>query len=145
MTKIVYVKGNLFDAPYDQLLVHACNCQGVWGSGVAAEFKRQYPTEYALYKMWCENRPKKHLIGTTLLVNQVGCLFTSVDYGVNVDSVTRIVENTKYALNDLQRFTTMDIAMPKINSGLFKVPWELTEKVILEANLKQTVYVYELE
>lgn len=68
--------------------------------------------------------------GGSLILNNVGCLFTSKDYGTKVDPPQEIIENTKWAIKDLLTKTTMKIAMPKINSGLFKVPWEETEAVL---------------
>ena len=40
---------NLFDAPWDALLIHACNTQGVWGSGIAAQLKKAYPDAFMQY------------------------------------------------------------------------------------------------
>jgi ADP-ribose 1''-phosphate phosphatase len=126
---IHYIKGDLFKAPATQLKVHACNCQGVWGSGVAVQFKDKYPLEYFLYNMFCL-KYENLLQGKALILNNIGCLFTSKNYGNKVDSPEQIVYNTEKAIRDLISKTTMDIAMPKINSGLFKVPWEQTEAVL---------------
>lgn len=144
---IKYIEDDLFNAPQDQLLVHACNCRGVWGSGVAKEFNARFNIEYNLYNRLCDDIYGKyliedpipgkkrgvyssHLLGTAAILNRVGCLFTSFDYGINVDSPEEIVKNTEKALTDLISKTTMKIAMPKINSGLFKVPWEQTEEIL---------------
>lgn len=157
---IKYIKDDLFNAPGTQLLCHACNCQGVWGSGIAKEFKERFFTEYLMYNVYSRllfQPPEPEInvnagsqaIGSALILNRVGCLFTSFDYGKNVDSPEEILENTKTAFKELLKNTTMDLAMPKINSGLFKVPWKETEKVILEVleetGDKRTIYVYSLE
>ena len=42
MVKII--EGNLFDTKAN-IICHQCNCQGVMGSGVAAEVKRRYPED----------------------------------------------------------------------------------------------------
>lgn len=47
MIKIIY--GNLFDSSAD-ILCHQCNCQGVMGSGVAAEVKKRYPEVFKVYR-----------------------------------------------------------------------------------------------
>lgn len=151
--KIEYIKSDLFTAPNTQLLVHACNCQGVWGSGVALQFKARFYTEFQAYKHLSgafdfsdlSSGLEHGLLGKSLIINKVGCLFTSLDYGKNVDSPEKIISATKTALEDLLNKTTMDIAMPKINSGLFRVPWEDTERVILDLPDERTCYVYTLE
>lgn len=47
MIKIIY--GNLFDSTAE-ILCHQCNCQGVMGSGVAAEVKKRYPEVFQAYR-----------------------------------------------------------------------------------------------
>ncbi len=140
---VIYVFDDLFKAPKDQLLVHACNCQGVWGSGVAKQFKSNFYEEWRLYRAMCTaySEEESFLVGRALIVNQVGCLFTSKNYGEKVDPPQLILENTEKALQDLISKTTMKIAMPKINSGLFKVPWEQT-LAILEKFPNTMFYVY---
>ncbi|KAJ5207616.1 hypothetical protein N7449_001995 [Penicillium cf. viridicatum] len=45
--------GDLFDAPNGAALIHACNCQGVWGAGIAREFRERYPAAYEIYRNHC--------------------------------------------------------------------------------------------
>ena len=47
MVKII--NGNLFDSKAN-IICHQCNCQGVMGSGVAAEVKRRYPNVFEAYR-----------------------------------------------------------------------------------------------
>lgn len=143
---IHYVKGSIFKAPRTQLLTHACNCQGVWGSGIALEFKNKFSEEYNLYQAYCDyyakNRHRSNLLGGALVINEIGCLFTSENYGKLVDPPEKILYNTEYALKNLLSTTTMDIAMPKINSGLFKVPWEQTAEIIEKVSGQRNIFVY---
>ena len=46
MVKII--DGNLFDSKAN-IICHQCNCQGVMGSGVAAEVKKRYPHVFDIY------------------------------------------------------------------------------------------------
>lgn len=46
---IKIIEGNLFDTKAD-IICHQCNCQGVMGSGVAAEVKRRYPYVFNSYR-----------------------------------------------------------------------------------------------
>lgn len=87
-------------------------------------------------------------VGTAYVTNQenkrhVGCLITSFSYGNDRDSVEDIVAQTFLALDsffkdrDLQGKT---IYSNKFNSGMFKVDWRYTEKV-----LKYFVKRYDVE
>lgn len=46
---IKIINGNLFDTDAT-IICHQCNCQGVMGSGVAAEVKSRYPKVYKIYR-----------------------------------------------------------------------------------------------
>lgn len=142
---IKYSKKSLFSADKGTVLVHAVNGQGVWGSGIAKEFKEMYPEDYKDYAKDC-----KFSIATTILTrNKIGCLVTSWSYGKDVDKPGTIIVNTVGALRDLIRqlpLTTKYVSN-KFNSGLFNVPWETTEAILnhfVEAyNLDWTVYTNE--
>jgi O-acetyl-ADP-ribose deacetylase (regulator of RNase III) len=45
---MIFEKGNLLDVE-SGILVHGCNCQGVWGSGVASQMKEKYPEAFKRY------------------------------------------------------------------------------------------------
>lgn len=141
---IKYIKGDLFSAPPTQLLTHACNCQGVWGSGIAKQFRDLYPAEFILYREYCNYHSAyvENILGEALIINNVGCLFTSKNYGHYVDLPDKILKSTQNALEDLLSKTTMDIAMPKINSGLFKIPWEQTAEIIELVSCGRDIFVY---
>ena len=134
---ILDVTGNLFDADKGSLLVHACNTEGAWGAGIAATFCRLYPTYYRAYQAHCERLGNK-LLGTALILDgkwhKVGCLFTSSGFGKRALYEDEILENTRKSLVDLfsQIPDTEVVNMPRINSGLFRVPWEKTLSVVEE-------------
>ncbi|KAG7732113.1 hypothetical protein KL948_002311 [Ogataea haglerorum] len=120
---IRYIKGNLFNlasAPASEplYLAHACNCLGVWGGGIAAEFKRQFASTYKVYNQHClqYQAEPENLLGTALVIPashqdrgfvpgtgkmlSVVCLFTSI---MGQESSEEIAEYTRLALNDLKR------------------------------------------
>ncbi len=152
MTKIIYHGGSLFNAPKDKtILIHAVNCMGRWGSGIAIQFKKRFPEAHTDYQTFCESHHYKHIIGKCIQFHQIGLqsiggLFTSIDYGSNVDPVDQILLHTKsamrYLLDDLPE--GYEIHAPKINSGLFRVPWEKTEaeieKVLANKDVKFHVW-----
>jgi ADP-ribose 1''-phosphate phosphatase len=136
MGKIIYKKMSLFDAPEGSILVHACNAQGVWGSGIAKEFRESFPESFIEYSQFCQKIG--HQAGTSLITQgengyQIGCLITSENYGSQVDTKEHVSLQTVLALNDF--FNWMEpqhksIYSNKFNSGLFNVPWEETGKTL---------------
>lgn len=163
--KVIERKGDLFIAPENTVLVHACNCEGSWGAGIAKAFKQHYPDAFTIYNKHCRDTNAEHLVGTCFLIppqtkgkkHWVGCLFTSRRKGKKTkDAKTKILENTDAAMKDLlkqikkletdaadtnaetggndedaEKLAPDNIWMPKINSGLFAVPWRET-KALLE-------------
>lgn len=134
MAEIFYTAGDLFHAPKGAVLVHACNCQGVWGSGIAAQFAERFPDAYVKYAEFCK-KDNPHPGSIKLIQDDgytIACLLTSQHYGSFIDSPKLILEATGRCVNKLRIFIdkTRFVASPKINSGLFNVPWEDTEKVI---------------
>lgn len=158
---IEYRTGSLFNAPSGVILAHACNAKGVWGSGIAKQFKERFPDNYNEYSFHCNRkcwsaRPEI-LVGTTLLLDMqrpnlegwagIACLITSKGYGSMLDPQDEILSATAAALVSLRLQVNLpvEVHMPKINSGLFGIPWRATEKVIeslLEAFPQMKVVVW---
>lgn len=121
--------GDLFSAPPGSYLLHACNCMGVWGSGVALEFKKRFPKSFIEYKDFCKDvHPGDLLVCQEENGYRVICLFSSKGYGATVDSPEQIIEATKVALTKLPGDSPIN--MPLINSGRFNVPWEQTASLL---------------
>jgi len=145
MSKLIYVMGDLFAAPENSILVHACNTVGSWGTGIALAFKEKYPTQFELYKAHC-NEHGQALIGTCLLISgdkhDIACLFTSRGYGKRRDSKEEILVATKAAVQDLikQNATSKPLHACRFNSGKFGVPWEDTEYILEEMGVPMVVY-----
>lgn len=104
-SRVVVHEGDLFaNAPERSVLVHACNTVGVWGSGIAAEFKRRYPDAFRVYHEACL-KMGEDLLGTCLLIpageRDVACLFTSKRYGKAVDPPETVLKSTRNAVRDL--------------------------------------------
>ncbi len=133
---IIYVPGSLFDAPAGSILAHACNGQGVWGGGIALAFKNLYPAEYRLYYRACRDGV---VDGDLVMANNVACMITSSGYGPNRDPIESILNATRVSFRSLLEEAVKsgkEIHMPKINSGIFGVPWHLTEKVLVDVLTK---------
>lgn len=139
---IEYKKGDIFsERSRNRIIVHATNCFGVWGAGIALEFANRYPEAYRRYNSLCHIY-RKNMLGRGIVIegdkDLIGCVFTSFGYGKKKDSKKQILENTKKAVTDLlinaqvSLSHNIEIHSPQINSGLFGVPWPETEKIINE-------------
>ncbi|KAL2006832.1 hypothetical protein VTN00DRAFT_9500 [Thermoascus crustaceus] len=52
---ITEIEGDLFDAPDGAVLIHACNCKGSWGAGIARAFRDKYPAACEVYRSHCRS------------------------------------------------------------------------------------------
>lgn len=145
---IEYKKMSLFDAPEGSIIVHACNAQGVWGSGIAKEFKIRYPEQFKYYEQRCKDDYYGPALGTGQLSpgrinpHYVGWIITSENYGSKKDGYSEILANTALALYDLckaviqhrrlNNWEKIDVYSNKFNSGLFAVSWVESEIVLKE-------------
>lgn len=131
-----YIKKDLLTVKSPAILVHATNCRGVMGTGIAKEFKAQFPVFFAQYAADCRAYGKK-LLGCAGIYGDeeeqmaMGCLFTSDGYGKQVDGIEKVLKNTEIALdNMLTSYLLYPIYSNKFNSGRFGVPWHRTENVL---------------
>lgn len=112
--------------------MHACNAQGVWGSGIAKEFKKRFPKSFAEYRKFCLQTlgsPGDCHISSENVIS----LITSENYGDQKDTQDKIVIQTILGLGQLIRklpLTENYVYCNKFNSGLFAVPWEKMEAVL---------------
>lgn len=144
---ISHKKMSLFDAPKESIIVHACNSQGMWGSGIAKPFAQNYPHSYVDYKNFCNrwNQERETACGMAGFSefhesenHWVGWIVTSHNYGPLKDSPEVIKINTTLALRELCKaiyrahpdHSSIDIYSNKFNSGLFAVPWEDSELIL---------------
>jgi ADP-ribose 1''-phosphate phosphatase len=130
---LITKKMDLFEAPKGSILVHACNAQGVWGSGIAKEMKARFPIAFQHYNFQCEMYKMLGDIDVTTDKDYViASIITSDNYASKVDSPDEILVSTTIALNELCKKLTPEaqIYSNKFNSGLFKVPWDQTEKIL---------------
>lgn len=157
---IVEEIGDLFDAPTGSILIHACNCAGNWGAGIAKEFKTLYPKAFEMYKSHCDNHTADSLLGTALVIppcevaercsqHYIGCLFTSKFTGRQKSPRSQILAATDASMRELlaiiETYNDMTgVYMCKINSGLFRVPWRETKEVLEGLELDFPLSSYEV-
>lgn len=159
---IKYIHGDLFKCLKPSIIAHSCNTQGLWGGGVAYQMAQLFPEAEEEYIAHCDAHPSDKLLGTALMIftdrNEKGnsllmgqahaivCLFTSIGGGGSADSTELILKNTELALGDMKKQleemgAAVPVTMPKINAGIFRVPWERTEEVLKRSGLDIEVYV----
>lgn len=130
-----YRKGDMLkNMNQEDIFLHACNTKGVWGNGIARQFRIKHPTAYEAHK----NMPNR--LGTGYVLEdrgfKIACIMTSKGFGAYVDTPREIVMNTYNALIDMFskiKEKELTIHSPKINSGLFKTPWQKTKKALVKA------------
>ena len=134
---LIYRKGNLFEAPEGVCLVQSCNTLGNWGAGIALEFKKRFPGTYRQQRSLCQGESNKsRLLGHAHLNHEngykIGSLFVSSGDGQGRSSQETILMKTASSVNQLCLEPGInELWIPLINAGLFKVPWELTEVVLI--------------
>lgn len=163
---LTYHSGDIFAAQDHTVLIHACNAQGVWGSGIAVAFKKAYPNAFNTYRTHCLSKSNSIQTGTCLLIQPceatgpthwIACLFTGAKYGFRKDGPEQILENTKLAVEDLlqnikkaeQSREVESLRMCKINSGRFGVEWKRTEavlkEIVVEERSRKTIEIWDRE
>ena len=129
-------KGNLLDVT-SGIIVHGCNAQGVFGSGVALAVKQKYPIAYDDYRAEYEYSHNKLFLGT--------CIKSWVaDYLMIISAITQqyygrdskryvnyaaIAECFKEAI-DTANVYTLDLHFPLIGAGLGGGDWSIIEQLI---------------
>lgn len=157
---IATVSLDIFDAPHSSIIVHACNTAGYWGAGVAKTIKSRYQDTYEQYQEYCRTQRSKDILGKCILYTPrnastrkgskckghwIACLLVKNRIGSlkrkpsqkEQDDVLKYTASAMKELLELvesarrlARSPIGNIHMPKINSGLFGVPWEQTLKVL---------------
>ncbi|ORY16902.1 hypothetical protein BCR34DRAFT_454008, partial [Clohesyomyces aquaticus] len=170
---LTYHTGDIFSAPPNTLLIHACNTQGSWGAGIAAAFRQRYPSAYRHYRSHClsHHNPSTNPVprGSFLLIppcetnprapkHWIGCLFTSANYGRAKDAPDVILGNTGPSVRGLleevgrkesEGVEIGEVRMCKINSARFGVEWSRTvgvlEGIRMEEGWRGSVEVWSIE
>jgi len=136
---IIHKKGNLFDTwrtPND-VYIHAVSCAGVWGAGVALSFQQEFPKAYIQYRTECNSRNAVDLLGMPGIYRYanapiIAWLYTGEHPGRQKD-INKCIQHTEEAVSILAQYFNKEYVTfhsPRINAGLFRVPWELTEACI---------------
>lgn len=156
--KIKYVKGNLLEAP-EKFILHGCNMQGRYGSGVAKQIKAKYPSAFTAYKLaidggmalgtvsWAEQEDGKLIMnGLTQQYygRKAGEVYVSYEALRSVMINVCWFANMHRLHNKIPEEYIMAVAMPKIGAGLGGGDWNIISEIIEEESLFFQPVVYEL-
>jgi O-acetyl-ADP-ribose deacetylase (regulator of RNase III) len=129
----VFVRGDLFAERDLSALGHGCNCAGAMGKGVAAEFRKRFPSMYEEYRRRC--RDGRFALGDVFVWHEGGItifnLGTQQTWRVKAElsairkTVAHMVELAAAA--GLQR-----IGLPRIGAGLGGLVWDDVKVVLVE-------------
>lgn len=147
---ITFITGDLFDTKANVIL-HQVNCQGVMGSGIAAEVKRRFPKAYNSYKELCLMTPKELLLGQAQIVNCsdlfVVNMFSQYNYGYNGKRYTDY-EAFYRCLEEVNKsfIPELSFALPyNIGCDRGGANWNIIFTMIKEVFQKRKIFIYKLE
>lgn len=142
------------DLPPNTILLHACNCVGRWGSGVAKDIAEAYPRAAAVYARHCRANNPETLVGRCLLIQPqpgeqravwIACLFTSRGYGrasarrCGRDEPDIILDQTIRALLDLR--DQLDV-FSNIHVGRLDRALRSDKTQVFTGNLRPNMHIY---
>jgi O-acetyl-ADP-ribose deacetylase (regulator of RNase III) len=139
---VVFKRGDLFAQDADAL-VNTVNCVGVMGKGVALEFKRRWPNNYAAYRLACQ---RKSLRPGILHIFQVADLlsnddpkfiinFPTKDHWRSKSQLSYIEDGLDALVETLTQKCIGSIAMPPLGCGNGGLDWR-DVKPLIEQKLR---------
>jgi O-acetyl-ADP-ribose deacetylase (regulator of RNase III) len=129
-----YRLGNLLEAEVEAL-VNTVNCVGVMGKGVALQFKKAFPENFAFYRMACERGdvvpgrmflfPTAQLTGPEFIIN-----FPTKRHWRDKSRI----EDVETGLNDLraviEKNDIKSVALPALGCGNGGLNWDDVQPLI---------------
>lgn len=159
---ITEIKGDAVKALKDgdiSILIHQVNCQGVMGSGIAGQIRKEFPEHYTDYLEYVESntilsKTQKLLLGTFLPTyvgdyKTVYGLFSQDNYGSDKKLYTNYAAFTLGLDAILRNYqsSTVKIGIPAfIGCGLGGGDWDIIKPIIeyVASSNDVDVYLYSL-
>jgi O-acetyl-ADP-ribose deacetylase (regulator of RNase III) len=134
---ISYVKGDLLSADVDAV-VNTVNTVGVMGKGIALQFKRRYPENYAIYRAACLREQVRlgsmfitethEIIGPRLIVN-----FPTKGHWKADSRISDIRAGLKDLVSQIGKWDIKSIAIPPLGAGNGNLDWRDVKPLIEQA------------
>lgn len=121
------VKGNLLEADVEAV-VNTVNTEGIMGKGIALQFRKAYPENYAAYRKACETEEVKP--GQMFIYDQHS--LANPRYIINFPTKRHWRSNSRMEdveaglaalVGDVRRLGIRTIAVPPLGCGLGGLPW----------------------
>jgi O-acetyl-ADP-ribose deacetylase (regulator of RNase III) len=147
---ITYVTGNLMESPA-VALVNTVNTVGVMGKGIALQFKKAFPHNFAVYREACKNGEltigkilavidRDLLLGEKLILN----FPTKTDW--RLPSEYEYIERGLVALRDyVINHQVKSLAIPPLGCGNGGLDWQKVKPMIADAmeGIELPIWIYE--
>lgn len=118
-----------------QCLVNPVNTVGIAGKGLALQFKKQYPSMFAMYRKNCFQGSLQ--IGNIMFYKQhkgdtrVICLFPTKAHWRNPSKLTHIELGLKVFVKYYKAWKIESAAFPKLGCGCGGLDWEFHVKPLM--------------
>jgi O-acetyl-ADP-ribose deacetylase (regulator of RNase III) len=140
-----FVAGDLFCTNGLGALAHGCNCAGAMNKGIAAEFRRRFPTMYSEYKRRCTEQ--RFRLGDVFQWDApdrvIFNLGTQQSWKTKAD--LKAIETAVREMIGIAKTAGIGkIGLPRIGAGLGGLPWEgirsLLSKLGQETDVELVVF-----
>jgi O-acetyl-ADP-ribose deacetylase (regulator of RNase III) len=129
------VKGNLVTAKLEAL-VNPVNCVGVMGTGLALQFKTQFPGNYLQYKDACAAKQvklgKMFVTRTTKMWPSYIINFPTKQHWIDVSKLEDIEAGLESLVLEVLQRDIRSIAIPMLGCGMGKMDWRVVKPKIEE-------------
>jgi len=161
MAKVIEHAGDAISAFYDKnydAIMHQCNCQCVWGAGIAKQMKQMIPELYGVDLSSKQMRPENKLGRFSaysfnapdgefpVAVN----LYGQLNYGRNKRQTnyaaltTAVLDACAFLLDSADLTKTVKVCCPKIGCGLAGGDWNIVKEILEFAPARIEFHVYTL-
>lgn len=131
---IKFTQGDIFRADVEAI-VNTVNCVGIMGRGIALQFKKAYPANFAAYVEGCNNKEvqpgKMFVFNTQQLTNPHFIInFPTKRHWKGASRIEDIESGLDALVATIQENQIKSIAIPPLGAGLGGLDWALVREKI---------------
>ena len=133
MSNINLISGNILHSD-KQTITNAVNTVGVMGNGLAAQFKKKYPTYFNQYKIECFDKVLQVGQLTVYKVddNKQILNFPTKEHWKNTSKLTYIESGLQYLCENYNNMNITSLALPPLGCGLGGLQWNDVYSMMLD-------------